>query len=134
MSLGWNRFLQGSVAEGIEAMKKSVALSGGAAFPTGMLACVYGLAGMPELARELIAELHGRARTSYVMPPALVAAYIGLGEIDQALDWVERSVEEGFWYYVLPPKIVPFERLRPHPRFQAALKKMNLTLRTICAS
>ncbi|HYM06127.1 MAG TPA: hypothetical protein VEU11_06165 [Terriglobales bacterium] len=66
-------------------------------------------------------------RTTYVPPFAMVAAYRGLGEIDQALDWLEKGVEERDVVLVTglrsEPTYIPFHG---YPRCQALLRKMNL--------
>jgi tetratricopeptide (TPR) repeat protein len=84
------------------------------------------MAGQTEKAREVLRQLQERARHGYFAPYHMVYVYTGLGELDAAMDWLERAYEErsGAVYgiktsFVLAP-------LREHPRFTALLKKMNL--------
>jgi len=50
--------------------------------------------------------------------------HLGLGEKDQALDWLEKGYEEQDWYR-WGLKVWPiFDPLRTEPRFQALLKKV----------
>jgi hypothetical protein len=52
--------------------------------------------------------------------------HTGLGEQDEAIDWLERAFEQraGSIYGIKGSFL--FASLRSHPRFTALLKKMNL--------
>lgn len=57
-------------------------------------------------------------------PIAMV--YAGLGERNQALEWLERNAAPGHWlwsYLAIDPS---FLSLHAEPRFQALLKKVGL--------
>ena len=73
----------------------------------------------------MIDELNEIARHRYVAPALFVYAYLGLGDKDTALTWVERGIEEhDQWFFFL--KVDPIlDPLRSEPRFQAALRRMN---------
>jgi TolB-like protein/Flp pilus assembly protein TadD len=88
------------------------------------LAWVYGLAGRQHEARKLIDELNEIARHRYVAPPLFVHAYLGLGDKETALTWMERGIEEHDQWFLLKvdPILAP---LHSEPRFQAALRRMN---------
>jgi TolB-like protein/tetratricopeptide (TPR) repeat protein len=88
------------------------------------LAWVYGLAGRKHEARKLIDELNEIARHRYVAPALFVNAYLGLGDKETALTWMERGIEEHDQWFLLKVdhKLDP---LRSEPRFQALLRRMN---------
>jgi hypothetical protein len=72
-------------------------------------------------------ELIARRGTTYVQPFAMAAVYRGLGEVDQALDWLEKGVEERDMITVGGIKSEPrYTIMRGHPRYHALLRKMNL--------
>jgi hypothetical protein len=52
-------------------------------------------------------------------------AYLGAGDKEQALTWLERAYAEKdpwlFWLKVYPT----YDPLRSEPRFQAVLRKLN---------
>jgi len=89
------------------------------------LAWAYGLAGRTREAQKFISELNEIARHRYVAPVLFMTAYIGLGDNDKALTWLERGYEEhDAWLVFL--KIGPtWDPLRSEPRFQAVLRRMN---------
>ena len=43
---------------------------------------------------QLLAQLTEKAKTRYVQPYAFALVHLGLGEKEQALDWLEKAVEE----------------------------------------
>jgi tetratricopeptide (TPR) repeat protein len=77
-------------------------------------------------AREILRELEDRALGAFVSPYHFAYIYTGLGDFDQAMDWLERAVAErtGPAYsikgsFLLAP-------LHSHPRFRALLRQMKL--------
>ncbi len=60
----------------------------------GMLVRAYAHAGRRKEALRLLDELKRRQQTSYVAPTPFVDAYLGLGDNEQALAWLERAYQE----------------------------------------
>jgi hypothetical protein len=62
---------------------------------------------------------------NWAQSPASV--YLGLGEVDQALQWLEKGVEQRDVIVVSGLKSEPIQiLLHGHPRYRALLRKMNL--------
>jgi serine/threonine protein kinase/Tfp pilus assembly protein PilF len=125
-TLGWALIKRGMIDAGMESLERAVALSPGTTQWVAQLGLAYGLTGQTDKAREILRQLEDRARRSYISPYQLVFVYTGLGEYERALDLLERSVDEhaGAAYgikgsFLLAP-------LRPHPRFEALLRRMRL--------
>jgi serine/threonine-protein kinase len=117
----------GRFEEAIAAAQKACELSGRSARTLGLLALAYGRAGLRSEAQALLGELTTQRRRAYVPPIALAEAYVGLGEVDQALEWVEKGVEERDLQLLCGLKCEPgYVPLHGHPRYQALLRKMNL--------
>jgi hypothetical protein len=55
----------------------------------------------------------------------LADAYVGLGETDQALTWLERAYEEHDEGMVYIKAYPGFDALRSEARFQALVQRMN---------
>ena len=85
----------------------------------------YGLAGQQKEAREKLDELMALSKTRYVSPHAYALAFIGLGELDRTIQYLEQAAEERE-YSIRNLNVNPvFDDLRSHPRFQALLRQMK---------
>jgi eukaryotic-like serine/threonine-protein kinase len=124
---GWACLKLGRYAEGLLALERAVTLSPGSTMLLGQLGQAYALTGNVGQAREVLQKLHERARQGYVSPYHFAYVHTGLGEQDEAIDWLERAYEQraGAVYGIKGSFL--FTSLRSHPRFTALLKKMNLT-------
>jgi serine/threonine protein kinase/Flp pilus assembly protein TadD len=117
----------GRVEEAIVEAQEACELSRRSAAALGILGLAYGLAGRRSEARALLEELVAQRRTDYVPPYAIAAIYRGLEEVDQALEWIEKGIEERDLILVTGLKSEPrYTVLHVHPRYQALLRKMNL--------
>ena len=92
----------------------------------GYMALVYGLAGRKSETQKIISELKERSRHHYVFPTVFAYAYLGLGDKDQALTYLEQAYEEQDPAAVLFEGVTILDPLRPKPRFQALLRRVNL--------
>ncbi len=82
-----------------------------------------GYAGAMRAAAE---TLTARSRTQYVMGFSVAPLYAEAGDKEAAIDWLERAYEQHgalLEYIRLSPE---FEALRPDPRFQDLLRRLNL--------
>ncbi|MEP7067143.1 MAG: protein kinase [Gemmatimonadota bacterium] len=125
-TLGWALIKRGMTDAGLAALQRAVAFSPGTTQWLAQLGLAYGLTGHPDKAREILRALEEESTRKYISPYHLLFVHTGLGEYDRALDLLEQSVEQraGAAYgikgsFLLAP-------LRPHPRFQALLRKMKL--------
>ncbi|HYW38429.1 MAG TPA: winged helix-turn-helix domain-containing protein [Terriglobales bacterium] len=111
--------------EAIANLEKGIARSGRQTSNLGLLAQVYGLAGRKSDTRKIIGELLERSRHHYVFPSVFANAYLGLGDKEQALTFLERAYEERDpWLFYL--KVSPLlDPLRSEPRFQALMHRVN---------
>ena len=76
-------------------------------------------------AQAVIHELTDDSKGRYHYPFWNAVVYAGLGETEQALDWLERACEQrDSWMIFL--KVHPyFESLRDLPRFQRIIKRIG---------
>jgi len=121
VDLGRAYLAKGLNEEALTSLRKGADLD----FATGAtwLAYFFAVTGQKEEALELLEELEG----SNARPSEIAAVYAGLGEIDQAFEWLDRAVEPGeldnfrsFW------SASEFDPLRDDPRFQDLMLRMNL--------
>jgi tetratricopeptide (TPR) repeat protein len=90
------------------------------------LAYTYALAGKREKALALLEEMKDRWERGDILAHPIANVYVGLGEEDLAVEWLEKSFERREPRVVLLKVDPRFDPLRSHPRFKALLKKMNL--------
>jgi serine/threonine-protein kinase len=125
-TLGWVLLGMGRQAEGLAELERAVALAPDASLWQAQLAQAYALAGRGDDAREILGRLEKWSRDRYVSPYHLAYVYTGLGEADRALDCLEEAFEHraGAVYGIKGSFL--FAPLRPHPRYQALLRRMHL--------
>jgi TolB-like protein len=85
----------------------------------------YALAGQRAEAQAILAALLQRRQKGYVSAFDLAVLYTGLGEKQQALDWLEKAYQErsAFLIYMTwEPRLDP---LRNEPRFQDIIRKVG---------
>jgi TolB-like protein/cytochrome c-type biogenesis protein CcmH/NrfG len=120
--LGLSYLGQGRYAEAVQELEKLEATNR----YIGDLGHAYGVAGQREKALRLLSELDARSRTEYVTPTVRGLFYLGLGEKEQALDWLEKAVAEGDWRLRLLKFDPRWDPLRSEPRFARILKQVHL--------
>jgi eukaryotic-like serine/threonine-protein kinase len=87
---------------------------------------IYARAGRISDARKLLDEMQKLSLRNYVPPTGVAMLYIGLGEIDLGLDWLEKAVDEHDSFIIMLIYDPSLDPLRSHPRYHALLRKMNL--------
>lgn len=92
----------------------------------GALGHCYAVAGERALALELLHELEEQQRERYVSAHNIMLVHLGLGDVDTALQWLERSAEErsaALWHARVEPRL---DRLRDDPRYRALVTRYGL--------
>jgi TolB-like protein/DNA-binding winged helix-turn-helix (wHTH) protein/Flp pilus assembly protein TadD len=91
-----------------------------------VLVRAYAHAGRRKEALRLLDELKRRQQTSYVPAAPFVNAYLGLGDNEQALAWLERAYEEQSNMLQLIKVHPYFDPLRSDPRFADLVHRVGL--------
>jgi eukaryotic-like serine/threonine-protein kinase len=126
LTLGWVHLLTGRREEGIAAMEKAVSLAPDSTLYLAQMGQGYARVGRTEDAREIQRRLEVQRQQRYVSPYHMAYIPAGLGENEAALDWLETAYEQRAGGVFGIKGSFLFSHLRPHPRFQALLRKMNL--------
>jgi eukaryotic-like serine/threonine-protein kinase len=118
--------LQGESAEAERVFREALTLPGSGAYSTAMLGWLLGRLGRREEAEQLLRELERDRAQGYISPVAFAILHIGLGNLQEALDWAERAYDErrGWVVYVNVNPI--FDPLRQEPRFAELVTRMRL--------
>ena len=70
-------------------------------------------------------SLREYSENDYVSPINIAAVYIGIGENQKAIVWLEKALEEKE-HRLVRLKIDPiYDPLRSNPRFQKLIERMN---------
>ena len=124
--LGLSVAMQGDLVEAERILREAITLRGAGPYAIATLAYVLGRKGDREGALAHLRDLEQRAAAGYVSSVAFATLYLGLADIEQALDWTERArAERRGWVTYL--RINPiFDPLRESPRFRTLIEKMRL--------
>jgi TolB-like protein/Tfp pilus assembly protein PilF len=124
--LGWAYEETGQFVAAIEAHSKAASLAGDSPNFRGQLGRAFALAGKADEARAILDELHGLSARTPISALDIALIYGALGEKSQALDWLEKAVDERSDhapYLMVNPRV---DALRSAPRFQKLLDRMGL--------
>ena len=92
-------------------------------FAVAALGHTYAVAGKRSEARKILEELKEGSKRENVSPYYIAGMHAGLGEKEQAFEWLEKAYEEREIGLVkVDPRLDP---LRSDPRFQDFLRRMN---------
>jgi tetratricopeptide (TPR) repeat protein len=124
--LGRAYVMKGDYEKGIAQLRKSNDLLGDVPFSIGDLGFALGKGGRRQEAEALRADLVARMTKGYYPPYPIALIELGLGNLESALDWIERATDEHNVGFYLPSVDPSYDAVRTHPRFRASLKRMNL--------
>jgi len=111
--------------QAIEVLKEALSETHSSAV-MGALVRAYAQAGRREEALRTLDELKRRQRKRYVPTAAFVNAYLGLGDNEQALVWLERAYQEQSNFLGLVKVSPYFDPLRSDPRFADLVRRVGL--------
>jgi tetratricopeptide (TPR) repeat protein len=117
---------QGRYQEAIAEIERAVNLSERNTRVIATLGHAYGLAGRTKDARGVVEELLRRSSRGYVSAYYIAMVYAGLGMRDQALDYLDKAIDERQPFLVLLAVDPPFLPFHDHPRFQAVLRRIGI--------
>jgi len=120
--LGLSYMGQGRHAEAVQELEKLEATNR----YVGDLGHAYGIAGQRAKALRLLSQLDARSQTEYVTPTVRALIYLGLGEKEEALSWLEKALAERDWRLRLLKFDPRWDPLRSEHRFARILKQVNL--------
>src|SRR5882724_5709728 len=124
-ALGWAYGSKGMYPEAIAETRTAIELRNGSS-AKGYWGLWLAKSGKRDEAVKLLSELKQKATLGYVQSYTFAVIYIGLGDKEEALNWLEKQMsdrsETANSYAVFPE----LDDLRSEPRFKEMLKRMNL--------
>jgi serine/threonine-protein kinase len=116
----------GRFDEAIEEIELAIKLSGRSTHMVARLGHAYAVAGRTREARSVLAEIIELSTRQYVSPFEIALIYVGLGENEEAFEWLERAYDDrSSWLAFLRIELV-LDPLRDDPRFKDLLHRVNL--------
>ena len=113
-------------AQALRSFQKAHELSGGNTEALSMSGYASALAGDESTGRKMLEALRSRAPNRYTPPYNIAVILNGLGETEDALEWLERAVAERDVHVVFLKRDTKWEAYRQKPRFKRILKRLSL--------
>lgn len=92
----------------------------------GQLAYAYAVAGQTDQAQKILNDLKELSKQQYVSPFDFAIIYKGLGDKDQAFEWLNKTFDENPYRLSMLRVNPRFDSLRSDPRFTDLLRRMKL--------
>ncbi len=125
-ALGLAYTKKGMREEAISELKRAVALTPTYSGYMGVLAYSYGVFGQTNDACRVLQEMKQLATRARVAPSDLATACVACGRDDEAFRWLETAYREHDFSLSYLKIDFSLDKLRPDPRFQDLLRRMNL--------
>ncbi len=117
---------QGQHDEALAEAKLAKDGSGAHSEPVSLIGCILGRMGRRREAEAVLLELEQRSAERNVPPNAVAVVYLGLGDIEVALTWLERAYRERD-VHLLELGVEPkWDEARNHPRFRELVRAIGL--------
>ena len=87
---------------------------------------LYALSGRRDQALKVIEELKGVSNRKYVSSFNIALIYVGLNDVDQAFQWLEKAYRERSDLLVYLKVDARVDKIRSDPRFKDLLKRLDL--------
>jgi tetratricopeptide (TPR) repeat protein len=116
----------GQYERAIQALRTAAESSGGITEATSLAGYVHAVSGQRQEAEQALQALRVASETRYVPPYNFALLYLGLGNSDEALKWLERAYEQRDVHMVFLPVDSKWDALRNNPHFMRLIKHLNL--------
>ncbi|MGB6973197.1 MAG: tetratricopeptide repeat protein [Terracidiphilus sp.] len=124
--LAFSLMKTGHPDQAIPLLERAKTLSGGGPAVLGVLVAAYAQAGRRTDALKVLAELNKLRKSGYAPAAAFVNAYLGLGDKEQAFQWLERAYKEQSNILKFLKVHPGFDPIRSDPRFADLVHRVGL--------
>jgi TolB-like protein/Tfp pilus assembly protein PilF len=126
VNLGLACIHKGSYVRGMTELERARVLTNDAVHPRAHVAYGHAIMGNRERADEILRAFLREYRPDSFPAVAIAEIYIGLGNKDQAFDWLHRAIDQKDWTVFLKSDPL-FDSLRSDPRFSELLRRVHLS-------
>jgi serine/threonine-protein kinase len=122
--LGWCLFWKGKTTEARAEFQKATTLDD-LPWYRGSLGYTSAVLGDRAKAEQILRELEDLSKQRYVSPSNVATVYLGLGEKEKALDWLEKAFadRDPVLWWITGDQL--YDSVRDTPRFQALVQKIS---------
>lgn len=124
--LGMAYAAKGDYPSANQEFQNALRLSGPDPYLDGLLGYTQAMAGNRSGAKRLLAQLLQRSHRDYVPPFSVALIYVGIGDRQAALDWLDKAYQDHSTLMVYAKTDPLLDPLRSEPRFTALLQRMKL--------
>ena len=124
--LGHYHRRNGDHERAVEAFQTALGAGGGHTLPLTALGHTYAISDRHAQARTVLAELKRMSGNSYVSPYNMAVIHAGLGEVDEAFEWLDRAYEDRSRSMVWLNVADELDPLRADPRFASLVRQVGL--------
>jgi serine/threonine-protein kinase len=128
--LGLTLAVEGDHDEAERVLRDAIEMPDAGTYTRSTLGYALAKSGKRDEARHILEGLHAHGATGYVSPVAFATILLGLGEIDQAIEWTERARDDRRGWVVYANVNPVMDAMRGHPRFDALVRSMGLDPRS----
>jgi serine/threonine protein kinase/Tfp pilus assembly protein PilF len=125
LAFGFNYIHQGKLSEAVKAFQRCHDVFA-APWSYARLAYGYAKAGRKAEALAMLDTLRIQSKQVYVASDIVASVYVALGDKEKAFEYLEKGYRERAGWMVWLKVDPIWDPIRPDPRFNALLKKMNL--------
>ncbi len=126
LSLGSYQCWKGDPEKGLANLRRAVELSPDDPWIVANVGYCHAVAGQETEARKILEELEELSSTEYVTPVGLALIHVGLGEVEDAFEALERGYEYRSIRMLMLLIDARFWVLDEDPRFEALVRRIGL--------
>jgi eukaryotic-like serine/threonine-protein kinase len=126
--LGQAYLAKGEYEKALRELQQALALSGNETSFKAELGNAYAVAGKKTEALAILHELLQMSAQRYVSPYSIALVYVGLGDRDQAFQWLDKAYDEHSVRLINIAVHPRLTGLRSDPRFAALVKRIGLPM------
>jgi eukaryotic-like serine/threonine-protein kinase len=123
---GWALAGMGEAGDAVESMRDAVSLAPELAFARAALGHALARDGETDEARQLLEELLAEARQGYVSAYDIALVYAGLGDRQEAFEWLAKAIAERSTFVVHLAWDARLEPLRDDQRFADLVQRLGI--------
>jgi serine/threonine-protein kinase len=122
MVMGWAYEQKGMYQEALAALRKTF----DSTLKTASIAHVFARLGNRPAAEKILEEMKASAKTKYASPYDIAVIHAGLGDQDQAFEWLNKAYAEHSAFMVYLSSDPRLQSLRSQTAFQDLIRRMGL--------